>query len=136
MLSKTEEYALRAVVYLATEGDRAPVRAAEMATATGIPANYLSKILHQLGRHGIVISERGRHGGFRLARIAGDLSLADVIAPFGSLDRRGRCLLGRPECSDTNPCGAHDSWKGVKERISDFFAEVTVGDVIDRGDPG
>lgn len=131
MISKTEEYALRAVVYLAQCGGDDPVRATRMAAATGIPSNYLSKILHQLARHGVVTSERGRKGGFRLAREPHDVTIASVIEPFGSRAERRRCLLGRPECSDANPCGAHSGWKVVKERITSFFADTTVGDVID-----
>lgn len=136
MISKTEEYALRAVVHLAECCQDGPCRAQDIAEKTDIPANYLSKILHQLGRHGIVDSERGRYGGFRLSRDPRELSLAQVIEPFGSIDERGRCLLGRGECSDANPCGAHERWKAVRAQTIAFFAGTTVADVLGDEPPG
>ena len=138
MISKTEEYALRAAVHLAQHAEEGPCRAQDIAEGSDIPANYLSKILHQLARVGIVLSERGRYGGFRLARHPSELSLADVIEPFGSLTERGRCLLGRPECSDANPCGAHEHWKRVKAEMLAFFQNTTLADVIrsGEGEPG
>jgi Rrf2 family protein len=137
VISKTEEYALRAVVHLARDQTDGPRRTTEVAEAIDIPANYLSKILHRLGRHGVVASERGRHGGFRLGREASEITLADVVAPFGALEGRQRCLLGLKECSDEHPCGAHERWKIVRRATSEFFAETTVADVIrgmDNGD--
>lgn len=133
MLSKTEEYALRAAVHLAQHAPEGPCRAQDIARGSQIPANYLSKILHQLARAGVVESERGRYGGFRLARPARELTLAHVIEPFGSLSDRGRCLLGRAECSDENPCGAHERWKRVRAATTAFFAETTLADVIRTG---
>lgn len=136
MISKTEEYALRAVVHLAEHCQEGPCRAQDIAEHTDIPANYLSKILHQLGRHGIVHSERGPRGGFQLSRDPAGISLSDVIEPFGSIADRGRCLLGRAECSDANPCGAHERWKAVRAKTIAFFAGTTVADVLDTGVPG
>lgn len=130
MISKTEEYALRAVVYLAKQGGGGPCRSQQIAEGTGIPANYLSKVLHQLGRHGVVGAERGRYGGFRLARPPAEIPLADVIEPFGGLTERRRCLLGRRECSDERPCGAHERWKHVRSATAAFFVGTSVADVI------
>lgn len=136
VISKTEEYALRAVVHLAEHCREGPCPAQDIAEHTDIPANYLSKLLHQLGRHGIVDSERGRHGGFRLSRPPEEIRLADVIEPFGSITDRGRCLLGRGECSDADPCGAHERWKTVRAQTIAFFAGTTIADVLDTGVPG
>ena len=111
MVSRTEEYALRAAVCLARRYGAGTVRARDMARATGIPANYLSKILHQLAKAGVVISERGRSGGFKLAAPPSTVVLASVVAPFEPQVQRSRCLLGLPECSDSNPCGAHERWR-------------------------
>lgn len=135
MISKTEEYALRAVVALATQFRGAPVSTHELARSTGVPANYLSKILHQLGRAGVVTSSRGRHGGFQLARPADEISLASVVEPFGPAPGRERCVLGRPECSDVSPCGAHSRWRHVKGHMLRFLADTTVDDVVGRGVP-
>jgi Rrf2 family protein len=132
MISRTAEYALRAVLFLARQPEGAIVRAADIADALRIPANYLSKILHILGRTDLLVSERGRRGGFQLARPAAEISLAEVIGPFDELEERGDCLLGRARCSEKDPCAAHTRWRAVHETVTSFFAETTVADLLEQ----
>ena len=100
-----------------------------MAGALGVPRNYLSKILHQLTRAGILGSERGPRGGFRLARAAGRISLAEIIAAVEPRRLDRRCLLGRPQCSDADPCAAHERWRSLAEGIKTFLEETTLADL-------
>jgi Rrf2 family protein len=132
MLSQTAEYALRAVLYLAEQGDAGPVRVGEMAAALKIPQNYLSKTLHVLARRGVLRSERGKAGGFQLAVDPDRLRLHAVIAPFDRLEQRRRCLLGRAECSDRAACAAHARWKEAADTVATFFRETTVADLSPR----
>jgi len=134
VITRTSEHALRAVVYLAEREGRGTVRAAEMAENLMISANYLSKILHLLGRRGIVTSVRGRHGGFRLAVPPDEISIASVIVAFDSLAERRECLLGRRECSDLAPCAAHVGWKKVFDTVAEFLNETMISD-LRRGEP-
>lgn len=133
MLSQTAEYALRAVLHLAQHGGERPVRVLEMAAELRIPRNYLSKILHQLARQGVLLSLRGKAGGFQLAVPAEQLALSTVIVPFDRVEERRRCLLGRPQCSDHRACAAHTRWKEVADRVAEFFRETTVADLLGRG---
>lgn len=133
MVSQTAEYALRATLYLAQQGERVPVRVGEMARALGIPQNYLAKTLHTLARSGALTSARGKRGGFQLAVPASELSLLAVVSPFDRLDERRRCLLGRPECTDRGACAAHERWKATAEQVATFFRETMVADL--RGVP-
>jgi Rrf2 family protein len=130
MLSQTAEYALRTVLFLGEHPDRTRVRVGELADSLEIPQNYLSKTLHQLARAGVLASSRGKLGGFRLARPADRISLAEVIAPFGGPTATRSCLLGRAVCSDQNPCAAHARWKGVSAQVADFFRETTVAELL------
>jgi Rrf2 family protein len=130
MLSGTAEYALRAVVYLARGDSQAPVQADELARAVDVPRNYLGKILHQLVRARILRSTRGKHGGFRLARSPRDVTLLEIASLFDRIEGRRRCLLGRAECSDLNPCPVHHRWRETSEQISRFFRETTLADVL------
>jgi Rrf2 family protein len=137
MLSQTAEYALRAVLYLAEHFDEArnPVRVDEIASDLGIPANYLSKTLQTLVKERVLRSTRGPHGGFCLARAPEQISLFDIVAPYGDLDADRKCLLGRPECSDRNPCPAHHAWKQTSDQLAGFFRTTTVADVRRTGKP-
>ena len=130
MLSQTAEHALRAVLHLADRADQGPVPVDRIADALGIPRNYLSKTLHQLAREGILASTRGPHGGFELAVSAERLTLYRIVEPFDDLEERRTCLLGRPRCSDRDPCPAHARWKDVSDRVATFFRETTVAGLI------
>lgn len=129
MLSKSAEYALRALHALAFEPGDAPVPAARLADRAGVPENYLSKVLHRLEQEGVVASRRGPGGGFTLGREPAALSLADVIRPFDETVLRRHCLLGRPECRDDAPCAAHDRWLEVAGRVRRFFLETSLEDL-------
>ena len=131
MLSQTAEYALRTVLYLAAAQQDTLFRAAELAEALDIPRNYLSKTLHLLARAGVLASSRGKHGGFRLAKPATALTLAEVVAPFNGPTGERICLLGRVACSDSDPCPAHGRWKAVSGQVSTFFRETMVSDLLE-----
>jgi Rrf2 family protein len=134
MLSQTSEYALRATIYIADKAHDRLVPVGEIAAALEVPANYLSKILHLLARDGVLASVRGPHGGFQLGMPPDRLPLARVVGLFDNVvTERRRCLLGRPECSDVNPCGAHHRWKSVAADVQKFFKETTVADVLANG---
>lgn len=130
MLSQTAEYALRAALYLAAHGGEGPVKLERISEALGVPRNYLSKTLHQLARAGVLASERGPYGGFRLSGAPELLTLAEVVEPFDPARLVRRCLLGEGECSDATPCAAHDRWKVVADPMRAFFRRTTVADLI------
>ena len=133
ILSRTGEYALRAILHLAESADDALIRVDDIAQALSVPRNYLSKILHELGRAGVLASSRGPRGGFRLARPASELTLEDVVGRFDPLDPQRRCLLGREGgCSDEDPCAAHDRWRDLSGLLASFFGETTVAELLVR----
>lgn len=129
MLSQTAEYALRATIRLASRPGRDPVRVEDLAGELDLPRNYLSKILHTLARKGVLESVKGPGGGFRLATAPADLTLFEVVSQFDDLSPGRTCVLGRPRCSDTDPCPVHGRWVPVSERIAGFFRETTLAEV-------
>jgi Rrf2 family protein len=129
-ISGTSQYAIRAVVYVATRGAEEPVRVGPIATALDVPQNYLSKTLYALARAGVLRSVRGPRGGFQLAVPPDRLTLARVAAPFDDVGER-HCLLGRSQCGDRSPCAAHARWGSVSDSLQDFFRNTTVADLMD-----
>jgi Rrf2 family protein len=127
-LSSTAQQAIHAVLCIARGGGE-PLRVEGIAAETGLPRNYLSKTLHALSRAGILSSERGPRGGFRLAHAPERLTLARVIAPFSRPGRR--CLLGRPTCGDRNPCPAHSRWGVIAASIEDYFSTTTIATLLE-----
>lgn len=129
MLSQTAEYALRGVLYLAELPKDSLTPVGTVADALQVPRNYLSKILYELTRRGILSSLRGPHGGFALARDPARLTLAEVVEPFDPFE--DRCLLMRRQCSETDPCLAHTQWKDVAGQVRCFFRQTTVADLLE-----
>ena len=128
-ISAKVDYAVRAVVELAAAEDERPIKAERIATAQGIPLNFLENILGELRHAGIVRSHRGAEGGFRLAKPAKEITVADVIraveGPLASV--RG----GPPE--DAAYDGAAASlprvWIAVRANLRAVVEHVTLADI-------
>lgn len=93
MISQTAEYALRAIVHLASRGQTYR-KVAQIAESTGVPSGYLSKIMLSLARAGVVKSKRGFDGGFILASEPEELSILVVINAVDPIQRFAECPLG------------------------------------------
>ena len=131
MLTRTAGYALSAALAVAERGGEArSVSATELASTLEIPSNYLAKILHALARDGILISERGRSGGFRLARAPHEIRLLEVVSGFDDLGRERLCLLGRGECTDVGGCPAHRDWVKASAPAFHFFESRSLADLM------
>ena len=129
-ISAKADYAVRAAVELAAAtDDPRPVKAERIATNQGIPLNFLENILGELRHAGIVRSQRGAEGGFRLAKPANQITVADVMraaeGPLASV--RG----GPPE--DAAYPGAASSlprvWIAVRANLRAVVERVTLADV-------
>jgi|CXWL01.1.fsa_nt_gi Rrf2 family protein len=129
-MTKSSEYALRAMIYLVQRKDRWPIPGREIAKGVSIPAKYLQKILGDLTRSGVLESSPGRTGGFRLRRPGNRIPLLDILTPFERFQPR-RCPFGNAVCDDRNPCRAHPEWKKVVEAEQQFLRGMTIDDVAE-----
>jgi Rrf2 family protein len=128
-ISAKADYAVRAAVELAGADDGQPVKADRVARAQNIPLNFLENILGELRHAGIVRSHRGADGGFRLARAADQITIADVIrAVEGPL----ATVRGGPPEELTYPGQAAELarvWIAVRKSLRAVVERVTVADV-------
>jgi len=114
------------MVSLASQPKGVPATVTQIARASGVPRNYLSKILGTLSRAGLVTGERGPHGGFRLARAAGSITTLEIVDSFEKIDTRRRCILGTPLCLKPELCPAHRRWTRVYEALDSFLSKTTL----------
>jgi Rrf2 family protein len=135
MLSKTGLHAVRAIVALAKLPDGAYAGAARIAQEIGAPQNYLGKLLKALAEEGVVESQKGLGGGFRLARNAQEITLLDIVEPIEHIQRWSGCILGRPECSDSHPCAIHNRWKSVRDAYLRMLQRTTIAELVAKGEP-
>jgi Rrf2 family protein len=106
--------------------------AGEIAKAIGAPQNYLGKLLQLLVREGLLVSQKGLGGGFRLAKPPEEIALRDIVDPTEHLERWGDCILGLPDCSDAEPCALHRRWKTIRESYLDLLATTRLSECIQR----
>jgi Rrf2 family iron-sulfur cluster assembly transcriptional regulator len=121
---------MRAVVLLACHDPEEMVSAGKLAKETGVPKNYLSTVLHTLGKANITVGIRGPGGGFRLARAAKRITAQEVIGLFDDPNDRRRCLLGLRTCCPESPCKAHSEWMKVWSRYERFLKRTTIDRMI------
>ncbi|MBI5093786.1 MAG: Rrf2 family transcriptional regulator [Candidatus Hydrogenedentes bacterium] len=131
MVSKTAVHALRAMVVLAGLPKGVYLGAGAIAKQAGAPQNYLGKLLQTLAREGLVISQKGLGGGFRLARDIHEISLFDVVDPIDQLSRWSGCFLGQARCDGKAPCALHFQWLPLREAYLKLLSETTVADLAE-----
>lgn len=132
MLSRTSEYALRAVVFIFHHSrDDQPVLAKDVATQAQVPLKYLQKILRQLVHNGVLRSVRGLHGGYVLAQTPQQIHLWDVLAPFEPSLRGSACPFGNLQCGVANPCPIHHQWEPIVAAYRHFLESTTLGDLAE-----
>ena len=130
MLSATAEYALRALIYLAALPAGEAALGKSIAECSGVPKNYLSKILHGLKKAGYLATARGTGGGYRLRRPANDIRLVEVAELFEGPRSRLGCFLGNErECSDERPCSAHARWGPIRAQYIEFMESTTLAEL-------
>lgn len=128
MLSQTIEYALRAMMYLASLDDGASANSETIAGSTKVPRGYLSKVLRDLVVAELVISQRGPNGGFCLSRSANSISMLDVINAVDPLQRIRKCPLGNP--AHVNLCPLHARIDRSIAMIEREFKETSLGEIL------
>jgi Rrf2 family nitric oxide-sensitive transcriptional repressor len=133
MISQTAEYALRAVVHLAS-ADKA-LTTERIAEGTSVPAGYLAKIMQALARAGHIKSQRGLHGGFTLLSDPKVLSVYDIIQIFDPIVRLDGCPLGISE-HGTNLCPLHRALDNQLASMERTFKGMTIRGLLnDRKNP-
>lgn len=132
MISQTTEYALRAVVWLASQPER-PLTAQQIAECTRVPAGYLAKVLQGLSRAGLLHSQRGLGGGFTLARPASELTMWDVVQAVDPINRITKCPLGF-EAHGNRLCSLHRELDEAIAAVQKRFSKCTLASLIEDTD--
>jgi len=130
MFSQTSKYALSILGYLASrQGTRIP--GGKIARETGVPANYLSKILNQLRKHEIVDAEKGWGGGFELRSYALNRPIRDILVIIDGEKRctPDKCFYGYRSCNLENPCPLHSYWEHIREIHEDMLTSTSIADL-------
>jgi Rrf2 family transcriptional regulator, cysteine metabolism repressor len=139
MFSTKAEYGIRVMAHLARHDGDNPISLGTIADAEGLPLAYLEHLVQRLRKAGLVESRRGAHGGYTLAREAGEISMAEVvralegeIAPIECItaDADGVLVCSREHLEDHEPCPTKFLWTRVQGSIVRTLTEVTLDDLV------
>lgn len=129
MVSKTCEYAIRAMLFIAQHsrrGEKTGVK--QIASAIDSPEPFIAKILQDLRKKGLVLSGKGPAGGYYLDEAGMKYSLADIVRAVDGDKLFKGCGLGLSACSEKKPCPIHDEFAIVRRRIKSMLEASTLGD--------
>ena len=130
--SRTADYGLRAALEVARAPEGQLVTRHSIARATDAPASVLAQSLAGLVRGGLLDAQAGPHGGYRLARPAGEVSIHDIVVAIDGEEPEERCVLHERACSSTGACPFHAFLVAAQERFLDTLRTTTLAEVMGR----
>ena len=131
ILSKTTEYALSVLGYMATRNDE--MYAAEsLHRELKIPRQYLRRLLTDLSKKGFITSTRGRNGGFMFARDLSSINFSQVIDAMEGEDAMNTCLLGFTACIANKPCAMHENWMEARVKMKETLTNTSLKDLREK----
>ncbi len=119
-------YAIRAMSRLAMMRPDGYLLLDELCEGTDLPRHFVAKIFQDLVRKGLLLSAKGRGGGFALSKSPEKLSLYDIVAAVDGVDRLDDCVVGLSRCDDQQPCPQHDEWKNLRETLRSYLRDTTL----------
>lgn len=138
MLSQRGRYALKALIHLARAPEGESRQASGIAVAESIPRKFLEAILTDLVRNQLIVSIRGKYGGYRLARPASEITFGEVIritdGPLALLPCVSRQFYEKcDDCTDEATCALRRIMADVREQVSGVLDSRTLADAISDG---
>lgn len=130
-LSTKGRYSVTAMLDLAIHDKAGPVTLGDISQCQGISLSYLEQLFSCLRKSGLVKGVRGPGGGYRLARPARDISIAQIITSVDENVDVTRCH-GEADCQDGERCLTHELWTDLSKRLYEFLDNITLAQFVDR----
>ncbi len=126
ILSRTTQYAIQALIYMATQPRGVAVLNRNIAENLGAPPTYLAKVLQNLCRGNLLYSYRGNQGGFCLQEGGEKITLMQIVVITEGPGFTKDCVLGLKICNDKAPCPMHKQWYPIKQEIVKLLESQTL----------
>jgi Rrf2 family iron-sulfur cluster assembly transcriptional regulator len=130
-LTTKGRYAVTAMLDLALHYDKGSVTLADVARRQGISLSYLEQLFAKLRRSGLVESVRGPGGGYNLAKVPSQISVAQIVLAINENIDATRCG-GERNCQGDEPCLTHQLWEDLSGQIYQFLNGITLGELVQR----
>lgn len=133
LLSKACVYGLRSSLYLASHGHNSYISIREMSEKLDISFHFLTKVLQQLTRAGLMESHKGPNGGIRLTKSGAEMDLFEIVAAIDGIELFTECALGLPGCGVKKPCPLHEKWAGTRDGIREMLENTNLVALAKKG---
>ncbi len=130
-LSTKGRYAVTAMMDLAIHDREGPVTLADISQTQGISLSYLEQLFAKLRKRGLVEGVRGPGGGYRLARMPHQITVAEIITAVDENVDVMRCH-GDGNCQDGERCLTHELWAELSNRLYEFLDGITLDQFVER----
>jgi FeS assembly SUF system regulator len=133
-LSKTTDYGIVLLAGLARGPSAEPRNARELAQCSDLPVPMVSKILKALAKEGLLVSQRGSKGGYRLARKPEELTVSEMIRVLEGPVALTECAIAPALCEHETMCAVREPWQLISRVVEKALADITLADLV-RGRP-
>jgi len=129
-LSKKIEYGILAVQYMASKPDDL-VRAKEISEKMNLSFDFLAKTLQTLNKNGLISSQQGVHGGYKLSKNVSDMTLTDVIMSLEEKTSIVDCMApGETDCNRSEGCSLKHPIHLLQQKIDKLFDSITISELV------
>lgn len=131
-LTRSGDYAVRCLLYLALHPGRGVVGRKEIAEVMNIPAQFLGKVAQTLARAGLIAIRQGSRGGYELARDPADISLLEVVEAVDGEIFLNDCLHRLDFCERRPVCSVHRVWGRARRQLRDMLDGISLAALVDE----
>lgn len=129
-VSRSLDYAMRGLIHLGSASTEVPVSLRELSQAAYVPRQYLAKVMRSLVRGGLIESDAGAHGGYRLTRSPQEISLKEIYETLEGSFRTVVCGDGEERCELKEGCSQVPVWVALEDEILEMLERRKLADFI------
>lgn len=131
-LTRAADYAVRVMIHMAGLPPGTRTSRTDLASAAGCPDQFLSKVLQDLTRAGLVVSHRGNTGGFELPAVRQGATVLEVIEAVEGPMRLNICLAHENACERQKWCPAHTMWARAQEALTGVLRNTSIAELASQ----
>ena len=128
-LTLTGEYAIRAMIHLASGKDESIFRISDISDVNNIPEKFLRKIIPQLSSAGLIQSQRGNGGGIKLGKSALEITPLEIIEAVEGEMALNKCLIDKTFCSNDRWCTVHTLWCDAQKKLRIILSSKSIAEL-------
>jgi Rrf2 family protein len=129
LITRQADYGIRVLLYLSQVPPGRVVPMKEVARKAYIPVSFMPKIISHLTNRGLIVTERGKSGGIRLAKPPQEITIYEIVEAIDGPPLLNICMARPEECPLNPRCGVYLMWKKAQDSLDTFLKETTLDQV-------